>query len=157
MQLPLATNGGPEIIDIVVTNVDASSITTGYAVGHCIGGSASFDGTKVVKMASGTTGNLPGFLGVAMVDFGANALGRVRVFGPVASVWLSNTNTSVTVNAGDPLCPGAAAGGFFSVAPAYASSGFKYVICSNLPATPYAGCMSIATASSYCSGVINHL
>ena len=153
MQLPLATNGGPEIIDIVVTNVDASSITTGYACGHCIGGAASFDGTKVVKMITTTAGNLPGFLGVAMVDMAANATGRVRVYGPVASVYLSNSTTSVTINSGDPLTPSPVSGGLFSNStPTYALSGFKYIIASAVPVS-----ISNAVTSSYCSGVIPHL
>lgn len=130
--------------------VDAASITTGYAAAICAA-SASFNGTNVIKPASGTATTLPGFIGVATQDIAANAYGTIQVYGPVASVFLSNTNTSVTINIGDPLVPGAVAGGLWSVAPTYANSGFCFVIASNVPLTT-----SNAATASYLSGFIRH-
>ena len=139
----------PEKVQITVRNVEATSITLGMAVALCIGTSGSFDGIQCVRPASGTAANLPGFLGVALQDIASNGFGLVQIFGPVASVLLSNVGTSVTIAAGDPLIPSPAAGLFSSAVPSYAASGFGWVIASNVPANT----MSQA-APLYCSGFV---
>lgn len=128
--------------------VEASSLTTGYLAALRIGTNASFNGTNVVMAKSGNTGDLPGFLGVAAQDIASNAYGLVQVYGPVASVFLSNVGSSLTVNVGDPMVPGAVAGGAFSGAPTYANGGFCFVIASNTPAA--------ISAASYISGFVRH-
>ena len=128
--------------------VDASSITAGYLVAVCLGNSASFDGTQVVKPASGTAANLPGFIGVAVNNIAPNAYGLVQLFGPCASVAFSNVGSSLTINVGDPLVPGASAGTAFSLAPTYAASGFTYISASAVPAA--------ISASGWMSGFIRH-
>lgn len=142
----------PEKVQVTIRNVEATSITTGMAVALCIGTAASFDGIQSVRTASGTAANLPGFLGVALQDISSNGFGLVQMFGPVASVLLSNVGTSVTIAAGDPLIPSPAAGLFSSGAPSYAASGFGWVIASNVPANT----MSVA-APLYCSGFVRGL
>lgn len=137
---------------MTVKNCEASSITTGMAAALCLGNTASFDGTSVVKPASGTAANLPGFLGVAAQDIAPNAFGLVQIFGNVLSVQLSVVNTSVTVTAGDPLIPGAAAGTFTSSAPTYAASGFGWVIVSNAPTATLS-----QAAPLFCSGFVRGL
>lgn len=124
---------GDERAFIPVKNVEASSITTGMGVALRIGTSASFDGTSAVRAASGTAADLPGFLGVAVRDIPSNQYGLVQIFGNCASVLISNQNTSITINFGDPLIPSPLAGGFASAVPSYAASGFGWVICSNPP------------------------
>ena len=126
---------GDERAFITVKNVEASSITTGYAVAIKIATAASFDGTQAVMTRSGTAGDLPGFIGIAVQDIASNAFGLVQIFGSCASVLLSNMGTSITINTGDPLTPSAVAGALSSVlgAPTYAGSGFGYVIASNVP------------------------
>jgi len=140
---------GDERAFLTVKNVEASSITTGMGVALRIGTTASFDGTSAVRAASGTAADLPGFLGVAAQDIASNAFGLVQIFGNVASVLLSNVTTSITVTAGDPLVPGALAGGFYSLAPTYAASGFCYVLVSNAPTATLS-----QAAPLYCSGFV---
>lgn len=117
---------------MTIKNVEATSITTGMFVALRLT-AASFDGTSAVRAASGTAGDLPGFVGIAVKDIPSNAYGLVQCYGNTASVFLSVVNTSITFTAGDPLIPGAAAGGAASGAPTYANSGFCWVICSNPP------------------------
>lgn len=140
---------GDERAFMTVKNVEATSITTGMGVAIRIGTTASFDGTQAVRAASGNAGDLPGFLGVAVRDIPSNAFGLVQIFGSVASVYLSVVATSITITAGDPLVPGAAAGGFASLAPTYASSGFGYVLASNAPTITLSN-----AAPLYCSGFV---
>lgn len=128
-------------------NVEASSITTGMGVELRVAGGASFDGTQVIR--SGGNGNdIQSFLGIATQDIATNRYGLVQVYGPCASVLLSNTGTSLTINVGDPLVPGGQAGGLFSGAPTYANSGFCFVIASNTPLA--------ISGSAYASGFIRH-
>lgn len=133
---------------IPVRNVSASSLTLGYAVAYAVGGN-SVDGNAAVLAASATTADLPGFIGIASADIASNGYGLVQCLGFAASVFISRTNTSVTINQGDPLVPGAAAGGLTSLAPSYAASGFKFVLASNVPVTT-----SLAVASAYLSGIV---
>lgn len=140
---------GDERAFITVKNVEATSITMGMGVALCIGTAASFDGTSAVRTASGTAANLPGFLGVAASDIASNAFGLVQIFGPCASVLLSNVATSVTIASGDPLIPSPASGLFSSAVPSYAASGFGWVIASAVPANT----LSVASPL-YCSGFV---
>lgn len=140
---------GDERAFITVKNVEASSITTGMGVALRIGTTASFDGNSAVMAKSGNAGDLPGFLGVAVRDIPSNQYGLVQTYGNTLSVFLSVITTSLTITAGDPLVPGAAAGGFYSLAPTYASSGFGYVIASNCPTITLSN-----AAPMYCSGFV---
>jgi len=126
--------------------VEAATITTGYGVCFRVGTNASFDGTNAVLSRSTVAADLPAFMGIAAQDIASNQFGLVQVGGPVASVFFSNVGSSTTINVGDPLIPGALAGGLFSGAPTYAASGFKFVLASNVPAA--------ISASSYVSGWI---
>ncbi len=142
----------PEKVQIIVKNTETTSITNGMAVALCIGTSGSFDGIQCVKAASGVAANLPGFLGVAIQDIASQGFGLVQMFGPVASVLLSNVGPSITIAAGDPLIPSPGLGLFSSGAPTYAASGFGWVIASNVPANT----LSVA-APLYCSGFVRGL
>lgn len=138
----------PEKVFISVHNVEASTITTGYAVNMAIGGN-SFDGASVTMAISGTAGNLPAFIGVASADIPSNGYGLVQKYGFAASVFLSNTGTSVTINQGNPLVPGALAGGLTSAAPTYANGGSYFILASNTPVA--------ISASGYASGFVRCL
>lgn len=131
---------------ITVKNVDASSLTVGLAVAMKIATGASFNGTNAVLARSGVAGDLPGFMGIAAEDIAPNAFGMIQTGGFVASILFSNVGTSLTINSGDPLVPGAQAGTLFSAAPTYANSGFKYITASNVAAA--------ISAQSYISGWI---
>lgn len=143
---------GDEKAFITVRNVEATSITMGQGVALIIGTTASFDGTQCVRPASGTAANLPGFMGVAAQDIPSNGFGLVQIFGNAASVMISNVGTSVTINVGDPLIPGPAAGLFASGAPTYAASGFGWIIASNTPTNT----ISVA-APLYLSGFVRSI
>lgn len=134
---------------MTIKNVEATSITTGQGVAIRIGTSASFDGTSAVRATSATASDLPGFIGVAVQDIPSNGFGLVQVFGNCASVLLSNLGTSITINTGDPLIPGAVAGTFASAVPSYAASGFCWVIASNVPTNTLS-----QAAPLYCSGFV---
>ena len=134
-----------------VTNVQGATITKGMAVALAIAGN-SFNGNNAVLAASAVTGNLPGFAGVANDDIANTASGLVQCWGYAASVYLSRTNTSVTINQGDPLVPGAEAGGLTSAAPTFANAGFRYILASAIPVT-----LSNAVAAAYASGQVRCL
>lgn len=140
---------GDEKAFMTVKSVEATSITLGQGVALRIATTASFDGTSAVRAASGNTGDLPGFLGIAVQNFVANQYGLVQIFGNCASVLLSNMGTSITINTGDPLIPGAVAGTLFSAVPTYAASGFNWVIASNVPTNTLS-----QAAPLYCSGFV---
>jgi len=138
---------GDERAYMTVKNSDASSITTGMGVMINLN-AASFDGTQSLMAITGVTSS-QGFLGIATKDIAANAYGLVQIFGNCASVLLSNFGTSITIAAGNPLIPSALAGALASAIPAYATSGFNWVIASNTPAN------TLSTAAPlYCSGFI---
>jgi hypothetical protein len=141
---------GDERAFMTVKNSDATSITTGYGVMLNLN-SASFDGTQALMSVQGVV-STQGFLGIAVKDIAVNAYGLVQIFGNCASVLLSNLGTSITIAAGNPLIPGGIAGGLFSAVPAYATSGFNWVIASNTPSNT----LSIA-APIYCSGFVRCL
>jgi hypothetical protein len=131
---------GDERAFMVVQNVSASSITTGYPV-LLATASASFNGTQAIV---GAAAGLTGFIGVAFQDVPPNAYGLIQNLGPTASVFLSNVGSSLTINVGDPLVPGPV--GFFSAAPTFANGGFKYVLASNVPVA--------VSAAGYASGYV---
>jgi hypothetical protein len=149
MIFPRINRSGAEYVDLVVTNVDASSITTGNAVVMALGGN-SVNGANYVKGASGTAGNLPGFKGIAQMDFAANDVGRIRASGFANSILISHVGTSITINQGDVLIIGAGAGGMFSgTAPTFANAGFGFVIANSTPAA--------ISAAGYVSGYVKCL
>lgn len=152
MQWMKLTRTTPEQAITPVTNVDARSLTQGWPVAFRLGTTASLNFNNAVLALSGTAADLPGFLGVADQDIATNAVGRVVVWGYAKSVYISQTGTSITINNGDPLVPGA--GGFFSLAPTYAASGFKYVIASNVPTTGVTGTLSNAVNVLFYSGFV---
>jgi hypothetical protein len=123
-----------------IKNVSGSTITTGLGVAIATL-AASFDGTQAV-IANATTGS--GFIGIAYKDIPANVVANMQMYGAVGSVLISNVGSSLTINNGDPLVP--AGGGFFSGAPTYANSGFKYIIASSVPGG--------VSAQGYVSGYI---
>lgn len=129
---------------ISINNVSGQTITTGWPVAYAISNSA--DGLNTAVLAT-TAGVQPGFLGVAVQDIANNDIGRVQIAGFVNSVLLSNVGTSLTINAGDPLVPGPA--GFFSAAPTYVNSGFRWLFASNVPPA--------VSAASYASGLMKML
>lgn len=134
---------GDEKAFMVVQNVTAGgaqSITTGYPVGLAMA-AASFNGTQAIL--GGTTG-AQGFLGIAYRDIAPNAYADIQIYGPTASVLLSNAGSSVTINTGDPLIPAPA--GFYSGNPSYVAAGLKYIIATNLPAA--------LSAVAYASGFV---
>lgn len=124
---------GDEKAFMTVKCVEASSITTGYGAAIKIATGASFDGTQAVMTRSGTAGDLPGFVGIAVQDIASNAYGLIQTFGFCASVLLSQVGTSITIAFGDPLIPSPLAGALSSGAPTYAASGFGWVVASNVP------------------------
>lgn len=130
-----------EKVYVSITNAQGATITTGYAVAYasCV----SMEGTSAV--IADASGDYPYFLGVAFKDIPRNGYGLVQIAGLVASVLISAVGTSLTINSGDPLVP--APVGFFSAAPTYANSGFRFVTAlSNTPAA--------VSAAGYVSGLI---
>lgn len=140
----------PEVVQIIVKNVDGSgSITTGLGVALVASG-ASIDGVSAVKSAAST---IKAFAGVAAEDIPINGYGRVTVWGLAPVVQLSNVGTSITITRGDTLKPGAVAGTFFSSITDAAMSTLlnKYIIAASTP-------VAISTYSqSVCSGIVRAL
>lgn len=121
-------------------NVEGATITLGLPVAYQVG--ASTDGVNVV--IANAAADYPGFIGVAKSNIANNDYGLIQVGGFVSSILLSNAGTSITINAGDPLVPSPA--GFYSAAPTYANSGFKFVTASNVPVA--------VSAATYASGLL---
>ena len=104
----------------------------------------STDGVSAV--IADAAADYTGFIGVAVQDIANNDIGRVQISGFVNSILLSHVGTSITINAGDPIVP--APSGFFSGAPTYANSGFKFLlVASNVP-------VAVSAGGSYASGLI---
>jgi hypothetical protein len=139
---------GDERIYATFKNVEASSLTTGYAVALAQA-TASFDGTQACLAGTSAIGRQSNWIGIAAQDIAPNAYGIVQVFGPVASAFVSNVGTSITFGVGAWMVPGALAGGLFCVAaPTFANSGFAFLTASNdLPAV---------SASGWISGYMRH-
>ncbi len=141
MQIQTANKDNAERVFISIKNVEGATITTGLPVAFAQG--VSNDGKSVV--IANAAGDYPGFIGVAVRDIANNDFGQVQTSGFIDSVLISNVGSSLTIAVGSPLVPAAA--GFFSAAPTYANSGFRWVTAaSNVPAA--------ASAASYVSGVI---
>lgn len=134
---------GDERIFATYKNVEASSLTTGYAVALAVA-SASFDGTQACLAGTAAAGRQSNWIGIAAKDIAPNAYGIVQMFGPVASVFISNVGTSITFGVGAYLVPGAQSGGLFCIsAPTFATSGFAFCVCSNdLPTVSNSGWVS---------------
>lgn len=139
MQFSKLNRTGAENVFRTVLNVEGATITTGLPVSLA---NTSNDGVSAV--ISNAAADHAGFLGVAVADIPNNDYGRVQISGWVDSILLSHVGTSLTINALDPLVPSPS--GFFSAAPTYANSGFKWLIASNVPAA--------VSASAYASGLI---
>lgn len=120
MQIQRINRTDAEKVFIVIQNVEASSITTGYGA-RFVGGAAaeivSTDGVQAVMTVSGGA-TMPNFAGVAAQDIASNGYGRVQSRGYVSSIAYSGVGTQLTVGvtgiANSFLVPGAAAGTFFS-------------------------------------------
>ena len=141
MQVGVVNRDKAEKVFISVKNVEGATMTVGLPVGYALG-AASNDGIQAV--IANAAADFPGFLGIAVKDIPNNEYGRIQISGFVASILLSNVGTSITINAGDPLVPGPA--GFFSAAPTYANSGFKWLQAQNVPVA--------VSAAGYASGLL---
>ena len=148
MQFGQVNRTSPESIYIVATNVEASTITTGYGAAFCLTDGSAWGATatnNVVMTASGTAGTLPGFCGVAESDIASNGVGRIISYGYAASVFLSASLGDCRCTNGDILVPGAAKGGLYSgVTASAANSGLKFVV-------------ALSTSTSmrlWCSGIV---
>ena len=142
MQFTRVNKTSVENVFRVVLNVEGATITTGLPVSLV---NTSTDGISAV--IANAAADYPGFIGVSVQDIANNDYGRVQIGGFVNSILLSNTGTSVTINAGDPLV--AAPAGMYSAAPSYANSGFKVIQASNVPVA--------TSAVAYVSGLIKVL
>jgi hypothetical protein len=138
---------GQEVGYGVYKNVEASSLTTGYAVALAAA-AASFDGNNACLAGTAATGRQINWIGIAKSDIAPNAYGLVQQYGYCASVFISNTGTSVTITLGDACVPGALAGGVGSAVPTWANSGFACVIAISTPAA--------VSAAGWMSGFIKH-
>lgn len=141
MQIATVNRERSEKVYISVKNVEGATITAGLPVGYALG-AASNNGVNAVIANAAV--DYPGFLGIAVADIPNNEYGRVQIAGYVGSILLSNVGSSITINAGDPLVPGPA--GFFSAAPTYANSGFKWLTAQNVPVA--------VSAAAYASGLL---
>ena len=141
MQVGVVNRDKADKLFISVKNVQGATITVGLPVGYALG-AASNDGIQAVLCDAAA--DFPGFLGVAVKDIPNNEYGRIQISGFVGSILLSNVGSSITINAGDPLVPSAA--GFFSAAPTYANSGFKWLQAQNVPVA--------VSAAGYASGLL---
>lgn len=140
MQVGTVNRDQSENVYISVKNVEGATITVGLPVGYALG--VSNDGVNAV--IANAAADFPGFLGIAVRDIPNNEYGRIQTAGYVGSILLSNVGSSITINAGDPLVPSAA--GFFSGAPTYANSGFKWLAAQNVPVA--------ISAAGYASGLL---
>lgn len=141
MQVGSVNRDKSENVYISVKNVEGATITVGLPVGYALG-AASNDGVNAV--IANAAADFPGFLGIAVADIPNNEYGRIQIAGFVSSILLSNVGSSITINAGDPLVPSAAV--FFSGAPTYANSGFKWLAAQNVPVA--------VSAAGYASGLL---
>ena len=139
---------GDEKIFGTYKNVEASSLTTGYAVALAAA-AASFDGTNACLAGTAATGRQINFIGIAARDIAPNAYGIVQHFGLCASVFISNVGSSITITLGDACVPGALAGGVFSAVPTWLNSGFGVVIAVSCPAA--------VSAAGYMSGFVKRV
>ena len=150
MQVQQLNRTDPEIVKIIVKNVDGGgSITTGLGV-CLVQAGASIDGVSAVLA---TAAAQEGFCGVASEDIPINGYGLVTSWGLANSVLISHVGSSITVTAGDILKPGAVAGTFFSSLTDQALSTllYRYVIAATTP-------VAVSTlAQAYCKGIVRAL
>lgn len=142
MQFSKLNREGAENVYRTIKNVEGATITTGLPVSLV---NTSTDG--VAAVIANAAADYTGFTGVAVDDIANNDYGRIQISGFVNSILVSHVGSSVTINAGDPLVPSPS--GFFSGAPTYANSGFKFLFASNVPVA--------VSASAYASGLIKSL
>lgn len=140
MQIQGVNKDLSEKVYVGIKNVEGATMTVGLPVAYVLG--TSNDGVNAV--IANAAGDYPGFLGVVVKNIANNDYGQVQIAGFVNSILLSNVGSSITINAGDPLVPAAA--GFFSAAPTYANSGFRWIAASNVPVA--------VSAAAYASGLI---
>lgn len=140
MQIQGVNKDLSEKVYIGIKNVEGATMTVGLPVAYVLG--TSNDGVNAV--IANAAGDYPGFIGVVVKNIANNDYGQVQIAGFVNSILLSNVGSSITINAGDPLVPAAA--GFFSAAPTYANSGFRWIAASNVPVA--------VSAAAYASGLI---
>ena len=134
-----------EKVFVSIKNVEGATITTGLPV-SLKPTAASMDGSSAV--IANSSGDYPGFAGVAKEDIANNDYGLIQISGFVNSILISNAGTSITINAGDCLIPSPA--GFFSAAaPTWANAGFRGVVANNVPLA--------VSAASYASGFLRLL
>lgn len=141
MQIQTANREKSEQVYINVKNMEGATITTGLPVAYAQG--TSVDGVGVV--VANASADYPGFIGVAVKDIPNNEYGSVQIAGFVNSVLVSNVGSSITIAVGSPLVPAPA--GFFSGAPTYANSGFRWI-------TAASNSAPAVSAASYTSGLI---
>ena len=140
MQIQTANREKSEKVFINVKNVEGATITAGLPVAYAQG--TSMDGISAV--IADAAADYPGFLGVAIKNIANNDYGQVQTAGYVDSILISNVGSSLTIAVGSPLVPSPA--GFFSAAPTYANSGFRWIAAQNVPVA--------VSAAAYASGLI---
>ena len=102
MRIQKLNYNDPEAVDVVFTNAAGATITLGHAVG-LTSLAASVDGNLAVAASYANP-----FLGISLSDVPNNAVGMARAYGFCNSVFVFAVGSSVTINLGDPLGPGAA-------------------------------------------------
>lgn len=140
MQIQTANREKSEKVFINIKNIEGATITTGLPVAYAQGTSMDGVGAVIANAAA----DFPGFIGVAIRDIPNNEYGQIQTIGYVDSILISNVGSSLTIAVGSPLVPAAA--GFFSAAPTYANSGFKWIAAQNVPVA--------VSAAAYASGLI---
>ncbi len=140
MQIQGVNKDLSEKVYIGIKNVEGATMTAGLPVAYALG--VSNDGVNAV--IADAAADKPGFIGVIVKDIANNDYGQVQIAGYVGSILISNVGSSITINAGDPLVPSAA--GFFSAAPTYANSGFRWLAAANVPVA--------VSAATYASGLL---
>ncbi len=140
MQIATANRERSEKVFINVKNVEGATITTGLPVAYALATSMDGIGAVIANAAA----DFPGFIGVAVRDIPNNEYGQIQTVGFVDSILISNVGSSLTIAVGSPLVPSAA--GFFSAAPTYANSGFRWIAAQNVPVA--------VSAAAYASGLI---
>lgn len=132
MQIQQVNRVDAEKVFILIKNVDGSgSITTGMGA-QLTQLAASFDGIGSVKVAAALYN---GFMGVAVGDIAINSFGLVQNWGFCNSVQVSGVGTSLSIQVGNYLIPGAVAGQFFSSLTDQAVSTLLYRYAINATAT----------------------
>jgi len=130
MQMQRINRSDNETVYTAGRNVGATSLTTGMGVALALHAASVSRGEQAFKLTAAAA-DMPHFYAVAAEDIAPNAVGRVIVWGYCASVMISTSiSDHTTIVPGEPMVPGITLDGAFvsAQAPAYAASGFKYVI-----------------------------